>query len=115
MLDLFIFLATILGFTFLFLGKAWMQDWPYYAATMFFLICGAGILTGGWETYSNGTVLIQDVNSGASIINFSTILYPGTFEANPTLFAMGTLFVGLALVCVFLGLREAGANRALKE
>ncbi|MBR9701815.1 hypothetical protein GOV13_02745 [Candidatus Pacearchaeota archaeon] len=127
MLDVFIILGLILGIFFLLLGKQWMHEWPFYLSAGIFLIIGAGILLTGWETFDLGnSFIISEVVTGTSgcvdtvdgfceLIQTQIKLFPATLEENPLLLLLGTIFVAFGLVFVFLGLEEAGRNKAARE
>lgn len=115
MLDIFIWLGILLGIFFLLLGKQWMHEWPFYLSAGIFLILGSGILLTGWETQENSDIIIQDINATAQRVTFTVQQFPATIEDNPILFLLGNVFVGFGLVFVFLGLGEAGRNKAVKD
>ena len=113
MLDIFIVPGIILALFLAVLGRNWKHEWPYYFAAGLFLIIGTGILMTGWETFQDGNIVITDTNATVTTVEFQKKIFPATIEDNPILVLEGTVFTGLGLVFVFLGLAESRRNKAL--
>ena len=115
MLDMFFYIGTILGFIFFIIGQKLFSAWGFFIAVVLFITIGIGLVSTGWETYDNSPILIEDINSTATQINFQTTTYDANISGNASnqmVYVIGHFWIVLGLVFTFLAMKTAASNKA---
>jgi len=118
MLDTFFIIGTILAFVFVLIGSKQSSAWGYFVALILFIVMGIGLLTSGWETHSNAPILVQDLNSSATIITFQITTYTADLYGTAVtqiIYVLGTFYVVIGTILAFLSMQIARENKIAKE
>lgn len=117
MLDIFIIFGTILALLFGLYGLSKNLGWPTVIGAILFLVIGMGIFVTGWETYLGGNVTITS-DGDTDTVSYSPQVFNPVLEGNPNeqvVYSVAIFYLGLALIGVFLAIREALENRLAQK
>ncbi len=117
MLDIFFIIGTILAGAFVIYAQANFSAWGYFIALILFITMGIGLIETGWETQDSAEILIEDLNSTTTRITFGTTTFESDINGsavNQIVFIIGTFYIILGAVFLFLAMKTAASNRAAK-
>ncbi|KKL89601.1 hypothetical protein LCGC14_1913040 [marine sediment metagenome] len=129
MLDIFIGFAILLATLFFIAGKKLKDFGVLLVAASILFGTGFLILDSGWETFSRGDFIIQDVNTSVDgclsnsadcvLIQPIVITFPATLEENPIVFSFAYALIAagivLALHALSLGLQRKAINELSQD
>ena len=125
MLDIFIIFALILATLFFIAGKRLKDFGVLLVAAAILFGTGFIILDSGWETFSRGDFIIQDVNTSVAgclsntancmLIEPIIITYAATLEANPIVFAFAYALIAAGIVLALHALSIGQERKTIKE
>ena len=129
MLDIFIGFAILLATLFFIAGKRLKDFGVLLVAAALLFGTGFLILDAGWETFSRGDFIIQDVDTTVDgclsdtanciMIEPIVITFPATLEENPIVFSFAYALIAagivLALHALSLGLQRKAINELSQD
>ncbi len=125
MLDVFIGFALLLATLFFIAGKRLKDFGVLLVAAALLFGTGFLILDGGWETFSRGDFIIQDVNTSVEgclsntancvLVEPKVITFPATLEEEPIVFAFSYALIAAGLVLALHSLSMGLQRKAINE